>query len=117
MYGRLAAWQELHDQEAINAKWQEDSYYRLSLLRLLAEKQAAIDQAVAEAYAAFEADLAARKAEEADFNAAQRAAFDAFIAALRQTFVDDVAANDAKMADIIQTRRDSLNARLDDQMA
>ena len=112
---RLAAWQELYDQEAINAKWQEDSYYRLSLLRLLGEKQAAIDQAVAETYAAFEADLAARKQEEADFNAAQRGAFASFIASLRAQFAADVQANDDKMAAIIEERRASLIAAMEDQ--
>ena len=114
---RLAAWQALYDQEAINAKWQEDSYYRLSLLRLLNEKQAAIDKAVAETYAAFEADLAARKQEQADFNAAQRGAFQAFLAQLRETFAADVQANDDKMAGIIDERRASLIAAMNDQWA
>ena len=114
---RLAAWQELYDQEEINAKWQEDSYYRLSLLRLLNEKQAAIDKAVAETYAAFDADLAARKSAQADFNASERDTFYSFVAALRNQFEGHVQANDDKMADIIQTRRDSMNARLDEQLA
>ena len=58
-----------------------------------------------------------RKFDHYDFNATQRGAFADFVAALRQTFVDDVAANDARMEHIITTRRDSLNALLDDQMA
>ena len=110
--GRLAAWQELYDQEAINAKWQEDSYYRLSLLRLLAEKQAAIDAEVARTYAAFDADRAAKKAAQNAFNAVQRGEFADHVSETRAQFVDDVAANDAEMERIITERRASLIARL-----
>ena len=36
--GRLALWAGLASEEDKNAKWQEDSYYRYNLLRLLQEK-------------------------------------------------------------------------------
>ena len=50
---RLGHWAEKYEYETINAKWQEDSYYRYNLLKLLQAKQKAIDEAVAEAKIAF----------------------------------------------------------------
>ena len=45
---RLAVWEEKYTYEEINAKWQEDSYYRYNLLRLLKAKDEAIRAAVAQ---------------------------------------------------------------------
>ena len=109
---RLAAWKALHDQEAVNAKWQEDSYYRLSLLRLLREKQDAIDAAVAKQYREFDAAIAALRAGLGLFMDDTRAAWGAAVSARRADMVAAIAANDARMADIISTRRASLNAAL-----
>lgn len=81
-------------------------------MRLLGEKQAAIDADVARTYREFEAALAAMKIAQGEFNAGERAAWHAHVVACREAFVAAVARNDAKMADIISTRRASLVAGL-----
>jgi hypothetical protein len=84
-------------------------------LRLLGEKQAAIDTAVAQTYADFEAALSAMKVAQGEFNASERGHWKDHVIACRAAFVAAVQANDAKMADIISTRRASLNAALAEQ--
>ena len=81
-------------------------------MRLLGEKQAAIDADVARTYREFEAALAAMKLAQGEFNASERAAWHAHVVACREAFVAAVARNDARMADIISTRRASLEAGL-----
>ena len=81
-------------------------------MRLLGEKQAAIDADVARTYREFEAALAAMKIAQGEFNAGERAAWHAHVVACREAFVAAVARNDARMADIISTRRASLEAGL-----
>ena len=84
-------------------------------MRLLGEKQAAIDKAVAQTYADFEAALSAMKVAQGEFNASERGHWKDHVIACRAAFVAAVQANDAKMADIISTRRASLNAALAEQ--
>ena len=84
-------------------------------MRLLGEKQAAIDAAVAQTYADFEAALSAMKIAQGEFNASERGEWKDHVIACRAAFTAAVAANDAKMADIISTRRASLNAALAEQ--
>ena len=86
-------------------------------MRLLGEKQAAIDADVARTYREFEAALAAMKIAQGEFNAGERAAWHAHVVACREAFVAAVARNDARMAQIISTRRASLEAGLAAQSA
>lgn len=109
---RLAEWGEKAHYEDINAKWQEDSYYRYNLLRLLAAKQAAVDAAVAAAKASFNAAMAEEAQEGADFRSAQRTGFTEFTNATRQALVDAINQDDVEMEAIIADRTASLDARL-----
>ena len=114
---RLALWQEKYTYEEINAKWQEDSYYRYNLLRLLAEKQEAIDGAVAQAKADFAAAVSAEKGESTAFRAAQRDAFAQSVADTRQGLADAIAEDELDMGLAIQEREASLDAALGTQQA
>ena len=87
---RLAVWQEKYTYEEINAKWQEDSYYRYNLLRLLAAKQDAIDQAVNQAKSAFAAAMSAEKVESTAFRGTQRDLFAQFVSDTRQALADGI---------------------------
>ena len=60
---RLAAWGAQANQERNNAEWQEDSYYRYNLIRLLQAKQQAIDDAVAEVKARWGEAMSGERAE------------------------------------------------------
>ena len=114
---RLAEWGEKAHYEDINAKWQEDSYYRYNLLRLLNAKQAAVDAAVAAAKKSFNEAMAEENQEGVDFRAAQRAAFTEFTNATRQALVDAINQDDLDMEAIIDERTKSLDARLGEQQA
>ena len=112
---RLAAWQEKYTYEEINAKWQEDSYYRYNLLRLLAAKQEAIEEAVAQAKADFAAAMAAERAESTAFRKEQRDAFADLISTTRQALADAIDADDAVLAAAIEELAATLDAALADQ--
>ena len=112
---RLAAWQEKYTYEEINAKWQEDSYYRYNLLRLLAAKQQAIEEAVAQAKADFATAMAAERAESTAFRKEQRDAFADLISATRQALADAIDADDAALAAAIEELAAALDTALADQ--
>jgi hypothetical protein len=67
---RLADWQEKHDWELDQAKWQRDSYWRYNLIKLLEAKNDAVMAAVNQARADFAASMAAEETESAEFRAA-----------------------------------------------
>jgi len=114
---RLADWGAKADAERINAEWQEDSYYRYNLLRLLGEKQDAIDQAVADAQAAWTADNNAVAADGVAWRALRRQLFAEFTADVRQAHADAQAQDWADIEAIVADRTASLDARLADQQA
>ena len=112
---RLAAWAAQHAQETANAQWQEDSYYRYNLLRLLQAKQQAIDEAVAAVKARWAAAMAEERAQGMAFRGAQRTAFREFTEATAAALADAIAEDDAAMAAIVAEREASLDSRLDEQ--
>jgi hypothetical protein len=112
---RLAAWNAQSAQETANAKWQEDSYYRYSLLRLLRAKQDAIDAAVAECKQRWADNMAQERADGASFRAAVRTDFVEFTADTAAALAAAIAQDSADMDLVVATREASLDARLDDQ--
>ena len=112
---RLADWGDKADREELNAKWQEDSYYRYNLLRLLQEKKQAITAAVAEAKADWGALMTAEKAEGVAFRGAQRDALDKATAAIRTALADAMNEDDANMEKAIAERTASLDEKLQEQ--
>jgi len=112
---RLAAWAAQHAQETANAQWQEDSYYRYNLLRLLQAKQQAIDDAVAAVKARWAAAMAEERAQGMAFRGAQRTAFREFTEATAAALADAIAQDTADMTEIVAERVASLDARLDEQ--
>ena len=112
---RLAAWAAQSAQETANAQWQEDSYYRYNLLRLLQAKQQAIDEAVAAVKARWAAAMAEERAQGMAFRGAQRTAFREFTEATAAALADAIAEDDANMAAIVAEREASLDSRLDEQ--
>lgn len=112
---RLAVWAEKYAQEEANAKWQEDSYYRYNLLRLLAGKQTAIDEAVAAAKADFAAALQAQRDAAAAGRGAARDAFAETVQATRQALIDRINEDDADLEAAIAERTASLDAALAEQ--
>jgi hypothetical protein len=113
--GRLAAWAAQHAQESANAQWQEDSYYRYNLLRLLQAKQQSIDDAVAAVKARWAAAMAEERAQGMAFRGDQRTAFRGFTEATTAALEAAIAEDDANMADIVAEREASLDTRLDEQ--
>ena len=113
--GRLAAWAAQHAQELANAQWQEDSYYRYNLIRLLQAKQQAIDDAVAAVKARWAAAMAEERAQGMDFRGEQRTAFREFTEVTTAALETAIAEDDANMAAIVRERELSLDARLDEQ--
>jgi hypothetical protein len=113
--GRLAVWAALAHEEEKNAKWQEDSYYRYHLLVLLQEKQASIDQAVADVKAAWASAMAGEQADATAFRGAMREGFADFTAATRQSLSDAMEQDWADMEAILEEREASLDAGLADQ--
>ena len=69
---RIAHWDSKAEYELINAKWQEDSYYRYGLIKLLHAKQASIDAAIADAQTSFKSAMSKIKADAAEFRGEQR---------------------------------------------
>ena len=112
---RLAAWGEQHRQEGLNAKWQEDSYYRYNLLRLLQYKQKAIDDAVALVKQQWQEAMAAERTTATDFRGTQRQAFASFTDDIRAQIDDAMAWDEADLNEIIDTKTDDLAQRLDQQ--
>ena len=112
---RMAIWQSKYDAEEANAKWQQDSYYRFSLLRLLNAKQAAIDAAVQKTNEDFNAVLAGMKQDQNAGNAAQREIWANFTSDLRQQLADAIKANDEQMLATVTEREESLAKRLAEQ--
>jgi len=110
---RLAAWAVLAADEASNAMWQEDSYYRHNLLRLLGAKQDSIDAAVAAVKAAWAEAMGGEGAEGIAFRQAQRDAFRVFTEETRDALAAKIAEDAANMAAIVAERVESLNNRLD----
>jgi hypothetical protein len=84
---RLEHWQEKYDYEKINAEWQEDSYYRYALLRLLAAKQAAIDAAVEQFNADFAEEMNQERIDATAFRSSQREAFSTYVTTTRDNLV------------------------------
>ena len=112
--GRLASWATIAKDEKLNAKWQEDSYYRYNLLRLLQEKQASIDQAVADAIAEFSAAMGQELVDGNTFRADQRGEFDDHVSETRQALMDAFQADGDELEAIIDARRSALAGGLDD---
>ena len=112
---RMAIWQSKYDAEEANAKWQQDSYYRFSLLRLLNAKQAAIDAAVQKTNEDFNAALAGMKQDQNAGNAAQREIWANFTSDLRQQLADAIKSNDEQMLATVTEREESLAKRLAEQ--
>jgi len=110
--GRLAVWGEKAHYEEKNAKGQEDSYYRYNLLRLLQHKQAAVDQAVADAKAAWTAAMTQEKAEAQTFRGDSRTGFADFTAVTSQALTDAIMQDMADMDAILEEREASLDAKL-----
>lgn len=110
---RLAIWAEKANAESTNAKWQEDSYYRYSLIRLLQAKQTAIDEAVAAAKADFAAELGLLRGQGQEFRNQQRSDFADFTADARDSLADIIAQDDEDMNSIITQREESLDEKLD----
>ena len=114
---RMAVWMSKATDEEANAKWQQDSYYRFSLLRLLNAKQAAIDAAVKKTNEDFKAALAEMKQDQDGNNAAQREIWNNFTADLRKQLVDAIAENDQKMLETVTERAESLASQLAEEQA
>ena len=113
--GRLAEWGDLYAREERTAKWQEDSYYRFQLLRLLDAKQDAIDGAVAAALADFDTAAAALKEGTTSANAAQRENWNSKVGDMRLAFADGQAATDDLMAQAAEQGQDDLCDALEEQ--
>ena len=113
--GRCDAWDVLAAKERNNAEWQEDSYYRYNLIRLLHAKQAAIDADKARVKAEWDESMKSERADGMAFRSAQRDAFRHFTedtaAALAAAIVEDR----AEMTKITDDRTKSLDERLDAQ--
>ena len=97
--GRREIWAELSRREEATAKWQEDSYYRFNLLRLLDAKQDAVDAGIAEALEDFDAAMAALKEGAMGDTAAQRESWTSFTSSIRNTFAEGQAMVDEAMSE------------------
>ena len=113
--GRLAEWGALAAREENTAKWQEDSYYRFQLLRLLDAKQGAIDDAVAAAIRDFDNAMAALREGSTIINTNQRESTTSTVAAMRQSFADGQAEVDGLMAQATEQGLEDLCDALEEQ--
>ena len=113
--GRLAEWGALAAREENTAKWQEDSYYRFQLLRLLDAKQGAIDDAVAAAIRDFDNAMAALREGSTTINTNQRESTTSTVAAMRQSFADGQAEIDGLMAQATEQGLEDLCDALEEQ--
>ena len=113
--GRLAEWGALYAREENTAKWQEDSYYRFQLLRLLDAKQDAIDEAVAAAMRDFDDAMAALREGSTTINTNQRETSTRSVAGIRQSFADGQAETDALMAQAAEQGLEDLCDALEEQ--
>ena len=86
-------------------------------MRLLAEKQAAIDAAVADTYERFDAAAVAKCDERIAFIRETYGKAQAYVAFIRDSLTGYIAANDAAMEAVVFERRASLTAAMADQMA
>jgi hypothetical protein len=113
---RLADWQEKHDWELDQAKWQRDSYWRYNLIKLLEAKNDAVMAAVNQARADFAASMAAEEAESADFRLAEGKALADFSNETRKSLVDAISEDRANLGAEIEERDSTLTAFLQDEL-
>jgi hypothetical protein len=113
--GRCDAWAAQAGQERNNAEWQEDSYYRYNLIRLLQAKQDAIDAAKAVVKAEWAASMQSEREDGMAFRSAQRDAFRHFTEDTAAALAAAIAQDTVDMDEIVATRVASLDARLDEQ--
>jgi hypothetical protein len=110
---RLAAWGLQAASERRNAEWQEDSYYRYNLIRLLQAKQQAIDDAVAATKAAWAESMQGERSDGMDFRSDQRESFRQFTEETASALATAIADDASNMDAIVAEREASLDSRLD----
>jgi formate dehydrogenase maturation protein FdhE len=121
---RLDLWQEKHDWELDQAKWQRDSYWRYHLIKLLNAKDDAVKAAINMARSDFAGVMAEESDESLNVRAEQRQALVDFAAQLRldlAAVIDEdigeleaeIEVRDMTFTDFLDGLLDGVNAELD----